>query len=200
MTYVFIRLIKSGSTTIVKHVNRHEHEDEIIMSHRAYYPTAGKDARYFTIVRDPADWLLSIYHHDAARQELDIDFWDWYEGGNNNAICPVYGNRNLLARWYSQYNDPYELLDNCWFVGITEKSKEFYPWLFNLWGLPVEYQNERVTGTATIGDDDEHLEIPKLYTLTDVDRNKIRWENMEDYRLYEYAQGLYFNEHRKKIK
>jgi hypothetical protein len=179
---------------------------QIIGGHDCFYPmhrdyNLRPPYRYFTIVRDPADWLLSAYHHDVARSKEIVDFWEWYENPSMDSIIGVNGNRNRLFKWYQQYNkNPYELLNNCWFVGITERTEEFYPWLFMQWGLPTEYKDELVTGEMGHGVGaekqkiiTENIFIPKRYELTEWDRKRIWEENPIDVRFYEYAKRLYEN-------
>lgn len=226
MTYIFVRLIKSGSTTIIRHIRNHAPDMfrlfnilpgplsipkhiQIIGGHDAFYPMHEQyeiqgPYRYFTILRDPADWLVSNYHHDEARRNTGRDFWEWYEDEDWTTVCPVKDNRNLMFKWYARYNNPYELLDNCWFVGIAERTKEFLPWLFMQWGLPLTYENEMMTGSLTINtgekrEQDHKLFIPQKFILNEQDRKRLWEENPQDVKLYEYAKRLYEERHENKV-
>lgn len=215
MTYVFIRLIKSGSTTIVNHLLRHKaghvgmgkrtkrnlvipEHIEFFIGHDVYYGIHEQhqfhgEVRYFTILRDPADWLVSQYHHDEARRQTGRDFWEWYDDPAPTSVNPIVGTRNLMMRWYQRHNpDPIDWLNRIWFVGTAETSAEWMPRLFRTWGVPEEAKNERVTGTLTYGwTDDEVLYVPEVFKLDEAGREKIYRENPEDVALYKYATRLY---------
>jgi hypothetical protein len=86
-----------------------------------------------------------------------------------------------------------ELLDKCWFIGITENLDNDLKFLCNYMGIPAKWENRRVTGNPTtwknIQGKNSKVSYKKL-KLTPSLKAKIYKENPFDVELYEYAKKL----------
>lgn len=207
--YVFLRTPKTGSTTFIKHVERSENNKgmclkskynsglslsaithkKFVYGHYLTHPLPisheNINFRYITLIRDPADWLLSIYHHICRSQRLDIPFWEWYFNGRMDS---PHGGDNPLYHWFEMISigkTPFEMLEQCWFVGLTEASDIVFPWLLKLLdGLELSKR-------FNVG--------RKVYSLTNNDRQQIYSLNPLDVALYEHAVRLFKTKYRRMI-
>jgi len=207
---VFMHLIKTGGSTIANHMITHmrgvtidqdakhyapQHSCQFFSGHGAYFglKVNEKQHRYMTIVRDPADWYVSGYHHQMARDRV-VDppsFEKWYERKGTNSVNTISANDNRMASWFANsfaagdIERAFEILGKCWFVGITSHLDEDLPHLFKAVGAPITYVNRRVAGEY---DPEDGVKIKKLYTLTQDMRELIYEENPLDLAFYELAK------------
>ena len=188
----FMHVIKTGGTTLVSKF-KEEMEGRFRWGHD-FVHNSWKDPdkliRWFTIIRDPADWLVSIYHQATRRARQDIDFEHWYEIAAPNPCNPQKARYNRLSHYVSRFcgynfSGIYKLLDDCWGVTITTKLDEDLPRLIKYFGLTSGYTNERVTGEY---DRFDKCMTPKKYKLKVKMRKRIYQENPEDVKLFEYAK------------
>jgi hypothetical protein len=159
---------------------------------------AGREARYFTVIREPAERLVSLYNFQVSRSGTDLGFWEWHERFGANRMT-----RRL--RKALDAGSPAELRDTLrrfWFVGVTEHLHDDLPHLFAAIGVPVTWTNRRVTGA---GDDLDDLDMGReMYPLrhhieaTDELLDLLRERNARDLRLYEFALELR-REHRRSL-
>jgi len=207
LIYVYLRTPKTGSTTLTRCLReglgekclKNKYPDsltkemvidkEVIFGHYLTYPlpiiAENIEFKYFTMIRDPADWVLSIYHHMMNKHNLDIPFWKWY---HNDRHETPHGGDNPLFNWFkiiSLKGSPYDLLDNCWFVGLTERTDIIYPWLINVLGGVDLEKNSNVN--------------KRVYELTEGDREVIYSLNPLDVDLYSYAVRLFDEKYKKMI-
>jgi hypothetical protein len=210
--HMFMRLMRSGSTTLATMFRQHpgctdldhrkiDHNTEItIDAHRLHYGFHHRlgieDAKYFTILRDPADWLVSLYHLDCARRALEMDFGEWYD---TVGVCSTYQynvTRDRMTRWYEKHlhadgiTEVIKKLQEFWIVGITDELDiliEFFAYYF---GLEYDGTRKRVTGERT-DIENEHLDMKKRFELTEKWREKIYRENPNDLQLYNAACELW---------
>ncbi len=202
----FLHVIKTGGSTICAHLSRHM---------LGYYDidipelsTGGKeifrsghalvwrpDRRVITIVRDPADWLVSVYNHDMARSGQRISFATWYDRSAPNSVNTVGGLRDRMVKWASYMFRPpggglqglIDMLSECWLVGVTERLNDDLPALCRYLNVPTRYRNERVTGEF---DRFDGREIERRYELTAEMRTKIYRENASDMEFYMHARRV----------
>lgn len=204
---VHLHVIKTGGSTIALQLHKHDFPifdmatgpeigmDQVrfIQGHHAniHFKVPDREILFMTVLRDPADWLVSVYHHDCARKHGVIPFDRWYEARGSNTINVVgrYPNPmlkwiNAMQVWGTELEDVEMALDLCWFVGLTEKLDEDLPALFRFLGLPEDYENKRVCGEW---DEVDGTMIEKRYELTPEMRERIYYDNPLDVALYQYA-------------
>jgi len=205
--YIFLHVVKTGGTTINTHLkryltgfrdtNKHEQPKESdifvsghIFNFRGYgehYFYPWREIRYITILRDPASWLVSIYHQDMMRKKKQIPFEEWYEQKKENTVLPTYGNRNRMTRYLREFlgcidvSEMIERLKSFYCVMFTENLDIYLAILFKELGVPMAYKNQRVTGEYS---KDDKMVIPKTYKLTKEMKHRIYTENNEDIRIY----------------
>lgn len=188
----FLRGIKTGSTTIISHFIRNGKRESIISNHdmSCTADTLGL-VNVFTVIRDPADWLVSIYHQAIRRMGVEMSFEKFYERTQNNPVNPCSGRYDRECRYFSRFFacDPDEVvwwLPKLWGVTVTDKLDEDLPRLFEYYGLPATgYKNQRVAGEY---DEIDREMTPKVYDLTDEMRDRIYNENPLDMQLYRLAR------------
>jgi hypothetical protein len=163
----------------------------------------GSIPRYFTIVRDPADRVLSVYNFRRHKGEADrLPFVDWLEEYKTDVAF------NLVCFYH---HIPYDApridkrvktaLGGMWFVGVTEHLNDDLPHLFRHLGVPGEWTNQRMATT-----DDSQLEaaraLPKAdrwkeanpvrqrIEMTPEIRREIHRRNPRDLALYKWARKM----------
>jgi len=118
----------------------------VISGHRvhatAHHLVEGRNARYFTFLRDPAGLVVSQYNHDASRLTDPPAFWEWYQDRAPNPQLNWCRHRLGVVT----YNEVIDRLGEFWFVGVTEHLDRDLPNIFEAIGVPTEWSNRRVTG------------------------------------------------------
>jgi len=173
----------------------------VISGHRVRYGdhalVPDSDPRYFTILRDPADRIVSTYNFQmASRHDTNQSFEVWY------GDWP----RNRTFRWLRRRLDSGsvpEMLDRLrsfWFVGVTEHLDEDLPRLFGALGVPREWTDLRVTADADSPTSASHESQPfdinpgkksqritRQVSVTPELRERIYNDHPRDLRLYRFA-------------
>jgi hypothetical protein len=155
-----------------------------------------EEPKYFTVLRDPADWLVSMYHLDCARRNLNIKFPTWYNTVGRSTTYPYNIFRNRMAYWYMEkcrvktVEETIAVLRKFWMVGITEGLDTLIEIFKKHFHLSCEIENQRVTGEVTEVEG-EKLYMQRRFTLTDTWREKIYEENPSDVKLYEAAKQIW---------
>ncbi|MBU1225933.1 MAG: sulfotransferase family 2 domain-containing protein [Actinobacteria bacterium] len=148
---------------------------------------AGREVRYLTVSRDPADLAVSRYNFHSSREGDRATFWEWYETQPRNPSSKRL-RKALHAESLSELRDT---LNSFWFVGVTEHLDDDLPHLFAAIGVPTDWVNRRVTGGERDLEDldlgRETFSIRRHTVLTDEMRARIHAENSGDLRLYRYA-------------
>ena len=163
----------------------------VITGHGTYFGIhqmfGDRPPRYLTIVRDPADRIVSTYNFRAARGGED-DFWTWYAGFPRNAGLKWLRKRLNGPRTAGEI---LEALRGFWFVGATEHLDEDLPDLFATLGLPTEWRNRRVAGAdgdlKGLDHPDEGRRVAKRMIVNDDLRARLHEDNAKDLRLYRFA-------------
>lgn len=211
---VFPHIIKTGGSTISAHLlkympERYHHTEYDIPGRPAiehadfvqgHFVTGEpkKPARFFTVLRHPADWMLSVYHHDLARSGADVEFWDWYltAARRTNNINDTGGWPDPILNWSCRHilrsadldiTRVTRTLESYWFVTTTEHLDDDLPPIFGMLDIPTAFNRERVAGVFDRWDE---TEIPKRHRLSLAEREIIAHEHLRDMALYELALSL----------
>ena len=204
---IYMRFVKSGSSTVTEHLKRNykwyancdmksvPNDTRIIAGHLAHYgthaPYKNRNVKYMTIMRDPADWLVSVYNHDESRKRTGRSFIKWCMDGAPNSVLPQNNVKNKMtafACWLFEAKNLDECLrrlDDCWFVGITERLNIDFHYLCEWLGINDNWKNYRIAGQY---DGLEKLKIDKLCEVNNELREWIYKENPCDMALYNYAK------------
>lgn len=115
-----------------------------------------RDARYFSVLRDPAERCVSLYNYRWSRGQAHDDFaiWyrDWYNVEQRN-----FQTRFLAGRLYDgqlpqsdsqRLEMAKTLLAQCWFVTTTDRWNEGLDLIFADMGLPADWQHYRKAGDS----------------------------------------------------
>jgi len=210
----FLHVPKTGGSTIIHHLARQmpgrycnldcelgqkvpDQDTVFVQGHRldcsfhVKYP--GRKVRYMTVLRDPAAWLVSIYHHDISRRKINASFENWYEGGANS-IYPLEARRNRLYEWcrrfwlqnQGQMPEIKDFISRCWLATTTDYLDADFDWLCEGLGIANDWQRKRAAGEY---DEIDGKLIRKVYSLTDAMRARIYQENPLDLELYLFARS-----------
>ena len=164
----------------------------VISGHRVHATThwlvEGREARYFTFLRDPPGLAVSQYNQDASRLEEPPGFWEWYRDRSPN---PQY--RWCLHRLGgASYDETITALGGFWFVGVTEQLDQDLPHIFDAIGVPTEWVNRRVAGgghdLADVWPPIEDPVITRHQKLTNEISERVLHDDHEDIRLHSYAR------------
>lgn len=164
----------------------------VIAGHHVHATThrlvEGKEARYFTFLRDPATLALSQYNHDASRLDDPPGFWEWYADRSPNPQLRWCDHRLGTAG----YDEVTAALEDFWFVGATEKLDRDLPHIFEAIGVPTEWTNRRVAGggddLADVWPPIEDVAITRHQVLTDEIRDGVLEDDRKDARLHRYVR------------
>jgi hypothetical protein len=215
---VFPHIPKTGGSTVIHHLARalgdrycdldcelgatsYTPEVLVIQGHKIRYCTQYPDRRalYFTILRDPADWLVSVYHHDASRRGLTGSFHDWYARKGPNAIDDQAQWPNPLTRWIARYMLPEAaaardlpaicgMFEGFWYLATTATLIRDLVRLGEQLGLADNrWPHKRAAGTY---DEIDRTVIPRTYELSQAMRRRIYAENAQDLELWQYICNL----------
>lgn len=147
------------------------------------------EARYVTIVREPAARLVSTYNYRMSAPDARIvSFDEWY------ADLPS----NPATRWMrrrfapgASFDDLLDALRSFWFVGTTEQLDDDLPRLFEAMGVPPGHERKRVAGDV---DGLEGLDFPdarrEVIVRTVVDDalvDRVARDHPKDVRLWRFA-------------
>jgi len=203
----YMRFVRTGSSTITEHLKKHlkgyasdeiprpKNDTQLRAGHLVHYGIhnqyPGRLYKYITIMRDPAEWLVSVYNQDESRKHTGRSFKEWCEDASPNSVCPQnsrYNKMTSFACWLFNAKDIkecYEVLDKCWFVGLTENLGMEFHYLCEYLGINDNWQNYRVSGEY---DKIEGIKLDKLCILSDDLREWIYETNPIDVDLYNYAK------------
>ena len=203
----YMRFVRTGSSTTTEHLKKNlkgyscdenklnKNKTVLMAGHLVHYGIhkeyPGRLYKYMTIMRDPAEWLLSVYNQDESRKKTGRDFEEWYNDSTPNTVCPLNSKRNKMlsfACWLFNARSLEEckkVLNECWFVGLTKNLDRELRLLSYYLGINDKWENYRRSG--------EYDEIEKIqlntYRFIDKDlRAKIYNENPLDIELYNYAE------------
>jgi hypothetical protein len=180
--------VKRPEAWMFASVNGHDY----VQSHNLkWVPDDG--INYGIVLRDPADWYVSVYHHDAARREhhkfIVQDFERWYEEGGVNTVIPQDGNRNRMmyycGRFCGSLDRLEEMVRSCWFVSTAEHINEDHKQIADAFGIEPGLGRERGVGSPVHRLD--NFPITRRFELTDEWRERIWEENPGDVALYQLA-------------
>jgi hypothetical protein len=146
--------------------------------------------RYAIIIRNPADWLVSVYNNDATNRDVP-DFETWYNQGSNT-VLPIPDTRNrfcayIRSRWINADVDGIiGALSRFRWILTTDSLKDDIKPIAEHYGIPADIGHTRKAGEYDAAWRDH---IAKRYVLTDEMRERIYNDNTEDVELYEWAKG-----------
>lgn len=200
-------------------------KSKFISGHKAYYDlyklVPNKRPLFITILRDPAERLISIYNKQMSFDRVKIPFEKWYESKRKNELLHFFYTklsgtpkrfpeiitklnlkipgteqrimwmRNFLKKFKKirksnekisdkeKFEKVKKFLDECWWVGITERLDKDLSIIFKILGIKEKY-NKKHGGENKI----------KRKELGEKLREKIYKENSLDFELYRYALKL----------
>jgi hypothetical protein len=210
--YIHLHVVKTGGTTIGFHLkknldgyrdanlNREASQSDVWISGHVWNLYYGehnkykdKEPKYILIIRNPADWLVSMYHQDIYRKKAEVSFETWYNNPGQNTVYPLQFNRNRLFEYIRCFLKVRKMeivkriLKGFWFLGLTEELDEDLPDIFIKLGISLAYKKERATGEYSKADNGI---IEKKYTLTDRMRNQIYKDNEKDMEIFDYIKEI----------
>jgi len=164
---------------------------KVISGHRvhatAHRLVEGRNARYFTFLRDPVNLVVSQYNHDASRLEDPPGFWEWYGERNPNPQLRWCNHRLGVAN----SKEVIERLEDFWFVGVTEQLDRDLPNIFEAIGVPAEWSNRRVAGGGHdlegLWPPIEDVVIKRHQALTEEIRERVATDDHKDIWLHDWA-------------
>lgn len=212
--YFFLHVVKTGGTTLFKHIEKHipncrrlnistkpESIDYFVSGHcysinlETHKQFKDIEARHIIIIRDPADWLLSVYNHDMSRRDSIIPFREWYDSGEPNTVIPgpTRARDRMTAYLENLFccegveNIIYHLQNSFYRVFITDKLNKDLPKFCKELGIPSDIEARRVAGQYS--KEDEQI-IEKLEVITPELRNMIYKQNTQDLKIYVEARRI----------
>jgi hypothetical protein len=158
-----------------------------------------RDARYFTVLRDPAERCVSLYNFRWSRGQATDDFSEWYHTWYR-VNQSDYQTRFLAERLYSmdlpassqqRLAMAQSLLELCWFVTTTERWNEGLDHIFSAMGLPADWQHFRKAGDAIklpFSHPAQAEVVTRRYSATDLDRSMILADSPMDVALVNWVR------------
>lgn len=159
-----------------------------------------REARYVTVVRDPAERCVSLYNFRWSRGFVtdDFDGWyrDWYRVREANFQVHffaerLFGNLSPVVT-PDQLETVKRLLARFWFVTTTDRLNDGLDFLSREMGIPADWQHFRKAG-ASLPLPDSHPDkkevVQKRVTLTDEMRRMIYADSPFDLALVEWVRG-----------
>lgn len=134
---------------------------EILSGHQTWYGIdrlvpRPREARYFTVLRDPAERCVSLYNFRWSRGHAPDDFDIWYRD------YYLAEQRNYMVRFFAEAlygaalpeDDAQrlamaqQLLTRCWFVTTVDRWNEGLDFLCDAMGIPADWQHHRAAGDS----------------------------------------------------
>lgn len=178
---------------------------EVLAGHQLDYGIhrlvpGGRDARYFTVVRDPAERCVSLYNFRWSRGHAPDDFEDWY-GNWYRPEQSDYMVRFFAQRLYGaalpadpeqRYAMAQQLLALCWFVTTTEHWNAGLDFLCAAMGISADWQHYRAAGNSVplpASHPSQREVVKRRLTLDDGLRARIHADSPGDVRLVEWVRA-----------
>ncbi|MGE0494609.1 MAG: hypothetical protein AB7S38_35695 [Vulcanimicrobiota bacterium] len=178
-------------------------EVRVLCGHRTYYGIhqrfGGREARYFTVLRDPAERCVSRYNFARSRGLAVASFEQWYGDcflkQARSSACDFYARRftGLALAGEQAYRAALALLERCWYVGLADSLDHDLPHLFSSMGLPLAYTRRRVAGASVqLGMQHPRQDevVDKFQSLTPSIQARVEHDFPWDYRLLTQAKRL----------
>ena len=159
----------------------------------------GREPRYMTIVREPAERCVSLYNFRRSRGVVGTDFKTWYReeflADPRNSIVGFYADKVFGDRAASDAAENLHvasrLLDRCWLAVDTARLDEALGVVSDALAIPRDWQNQRVAGESGVLDLPNHPSngerVEKFVTLDDALRSRVMEDRAEDYALWRHA-------------
>jgi len=189
---------------------------KVLVGHHTFYGIhrwiPWKEPRYITFLREPASRLVSAYNFQFSKMDRKPpENFDSFLQQRKNPMCSFYyWRRNLYAHFLNEalsffdvghrcieaniFGKAKDVLDKCWYIGITEKLDQDLAFLFDTIGVPTDWKNYRVTGDkkSSISElrDDAENDIPKKLKVNNEIRKKVNISSPLDVELYRYGLKL----------
>lgn len=155
-------------------------------------------ALYGIVLRDPADWLVSVYHHTINRVRFSSygdgaggpSFEVWYDWAGEEPTLHTTVTRNRMATYLGRFAgsprmaDIAAMLRSIWWVAVTETLNDDWRVIAKYLHIPPAIGKERAAGGF---DTIENHPTETWYSLTDNMRDRIYEENKRDCKLYAIA-------------
>lgn len=159
-----------------------------------------REARYFTVLRDPAERCVSLYNYRWSRGQAPDDFGEWYEGwyrANQSDFQTTFLARRLFAGNLPEDGEQrlamaQRLLGLCWFVTTTDRWSADLGWLFGEMGLPGDWRHYRKAGESLPLPQSHPAQSERLARRIELDdtlRAMIEADSARDVRLLEWVRA-----------
>jgi hypothetical protein len=117
-----------------------------------------REARYFSVLRDPAERCVSLYNFRWSRGSIKTSFDDWYANwyrpNQSNFQTRFLATRlfdgNLPDDGQQRLAMAQSVLEQCWFVTTTDHWNEGLNHIFAAMGLPTDWQHYRKAGDSHV--------------------------------------------------
>ena len=208
---------KHGKEEIFDRTSYEKQKVKIISGHEVFYGIhehfPEREPRYIIFLREPSERLVSKYNHEMTLNELRGEeitkFDEWIDEQPQNEMT-LFCNKKY-CNGYEKFEgvgrvgikkescepvleDAVRLLEDCWFVGVTQNLDQDLPYLFRTMDLQMGWQNRRVSGESksSISDlglpyDVNHKKFIEPSQLSKEVKEHIAGCNSIDYALYKKA-------------
>ena len=118
--------------------------------------TGNRQARYISVLRDPAERCISLYNYLWSRGQAPDDFGEWYRHfyrlDQSNFQTRFLAEKMVDAAQpevgKEQLRMAIRLLEKCWFVTTTDEWNEGLDLVFSEMGLPGDWTPYRKAGAS----------------------------------------------------
>jgi hypothetical protein len=159
----------------------------------------GREARYITFVRDPAERCVSLYNFRRSKGLAPVSFDAWYADEfrlkYRESMVRFFAERlvdmPLAARPEEHLALSRQLLTRCWHVGSTARLDQDLDLLCEAIGIPAGWETVRQAGDKGSIASPTHPfkseRVTRFVALDDALRARIYADSPCDFALYEWA-------------
>lgn len=161
----------------------------ILIGHDVYWGIhdllPGREPRYMTFIREPADQLVSLYNYSVSKRRVNTSFEEWLHSAS---LMSREFRKQLRGKISSK-----EFMQRCWYVGTTQTLDLDIAVVSRFLNIPdTGWHNVRVAGSneAWVLDGEVEQPIEKLVEVSADLKNRVAQLYPEEYDLYKLALQL----------